>query len=572
MKRKLLTLILFALLFCFAFAVSAFAAKEITGVTHTYYVVASQDSDVALGLQAEGKETIVLSEVYGATNNNAPSEGDWVTQFEDGAHVELIFAENIIESVGDNTGILLAGKITVTVRYNGFCHLVTNGGRVNVFVLKHSGAQINLIGSTDIYGEDGKVDPKTDFVYNTSDLSKNTVQIYHGKVYCWVYDGNVYAENIRTLTGEEFVYSEDDNSTADGNIENTYEFVDCAAKSNSASIGLLGKDSATKKVLITNGYYSQVKAYTLLSGTTFKDCTIDAFVMDCWDIENQFADFRNCTLGSIITSSGRTHLRFYDCEFDIAKLSLGSDGGGACYALVYTSPSCTEDGTLNVYKYNNGTTPVNSKDNPEGDSKYAATVTEYYANPDNKAKGHTFSSWAFEFAGAMYMSACTATRSCEVCEGTENEEIASMFAKHGYSVPTYPTAEASIYLGFNINRDAITKYEELSGSKFSFGVLAAAEDRIGTGVAPLDQNGEPIERAIALDMTEYTGYAIFGIKIGGISDQYKDEPLLMAGYVIEDKQNGESLSIYYLQNKDELVTPETFEYVTFNQLYSELAE
>ena len=94
---------------CFIFAISAYASPFGGEVTDTFYVVASQDSEAALSLKAEGKEVIVLSEVY--ANVSAPTDSDWINSFAEGSHIELIFAENIIEEVSAYTGILL-GKAT----------------------------------------------------------------------------------------------------------------------------------------------------------------------------------------------------------------------------------------------------------------------------------------------------------------------------------------------------------------------------------------------------------------------------------------------------------------------------
>ena len=134
MKKLLIVLSMLVIFSCF-FALSISAEKEITGVTNTYYVVSAKESDVALSLEAQGKETVVLGEIYSSTISL--SETDWIAQFNEGAHVELIFAENIVESVGETVGILLGKAITLTVRYNGFCHLVTNKvGKANRIIIE----------------------------------------------------------------------------------------------------------------------------------------------------------------------------------------------------------------------------------------------------------------------------------------------------------------------------------------------------------------------------------------------------------------------------------------------------
>ena len=109
MKRFLTFFSVIFILAC-AFALTISAEKKIEGVTDTFYVVASEDSEVALALKAEGKNIIVLANVYASTT--ALGENDWINQFEDGSHIELIFAENIVESVAEHKGILLKKAIT----------------------------------------------------------------------------------------------------------------------------------------------------------------------------------------------------------------------------------------------------------------------------------------------------------------------------------------------------------------------------------------------------------------------------------------------------------------------------
>ena len=556
MKKFLLILSIISCLFCL-FAVSVSAEMLGTEVTDTFYVVASQDSETALNLKAQGKDVIVLSEVYGDTRQTSGS--DWIDSFNDGSHIELIFAENIVEQIGEYTGILLSKSITLTVRYNGFVHLITNSSatKENTFVLRHSDASINLMGSSEIFDENGDV--ITDFTYNASDLSVNKLQIRHPKVYCWIHDGNAYVENIRSHTGQELVYT--DSGSADS--VNTYEFVNCALSSSTDPVGLLGQASAPKIVKISGGYYSSINIHTVRTGSFIENCTVERFSMDNWGHENQMLVFDGVTINnSITTYSGRTHLYLYDCSFDISKMSLGSDGGGKCYALVYTSADCENDGVLNVYRNGSGTTPVNGKD-VNNDSKFADTVTAFYADPQNYALGHD-SEWRYTYAGDKYMSELTAEYGCSRCGSiVESVLIEELFTTLGYSVPTY-VATASITVGYGVNSTAIAKYEALTGSTINFGCVVAAKDRLGEGNAPLDENGEAVKlaqgRVVKADITDNV-FDQINLKVV-LSDEYRDTSLLLSGFIIE--ANGEDIEISYMQNSSSLVSNNNFEYVTYN--------
>ena len=434
--------------------------------------------------------------------------------------------------------------------------MVTNGGRANVFVLKHASAQLNLIGSTDVFDENGEI--IKDFVYNSTDLTQNTVQLHHGKVYAWVYDGGVYVENIASLTGEELVYAEEDNGNTDASVENLYEFVNCSIKSNSVSVGLQGKGSAKKTVKMTNVYANKVFAYSLRTGSEFTNCTFGYFEMDCWELSGETAVLNNCTItDSITTYSGRTHLILIDCNFDISKLSLGSDGGGKCYALVYTSADCENSGTLNIYRNGNGSTPVTD------DSKYPYTMVEEYAN-NNPAIGHAYSH-SFEWAeGNKYAGICTVTHICDRCSASENEEIAPMITKKGFSVPLFGTTR-SVLIGFELNFDAIERYEELSKASLKYGIVVAVRENLGDGNAPLDENGNPVElekgMVIKFDATEYDVFSIIAFKVN-LKSEHFDTELLMTGYIEEIAENGD-ISISYVQ--ESFITENNFSYTSYTQ-------
>ena len=559
MKRIILLFSMIACL-CVLFAISSFAAPLGGEVTDTFYVVASQDSEVAIALKAEGKDVVVLSEIYADTRQT--SGNDWIDAFADGDHIELIFAENITEDVSAYTGILLNKDITLTVRYNGFVHLITNSkmDKENLFVLRHSGANINLLGSSEIYDENGEV--IKDFTYNSTDLSKNKVQIRHPKVYCWVYDGDAYIENIRSTTGQELLYVDNDNSSADPDVRNTYEIVNCSLYSGTDPVGLLGQGAAHKTVKISGGYYSSMTIHTVYSGSYIKDCTVGKFVMDCWSISNQMLVFENVTVtGGITTYTGRTHLSFYDCSIDLSKLSLGSDGAGSGYALVYKTAGCYA-GELNVYKNGKGTTPVNGKD-VNTDSKYAQTVEDFYNDPANAGMGHTHQ-WQYSYDGAKYLSDLSATNACIRCGDTvDSAAVSAMFTVLGYSVPEFGT-ELSITVGYAINKDAIKQYEELIGCKINFGCVVALKDRLGEFNAPLDENGDSVMleqgTVVKADITnEATAYMDLKVTL---TDAHRDVSLLMSGFIIETLDD--SVSVSYMQCGNTLVENNVFEYVSYN--------
>lgn len=548
MKKFLLFFSVLLVLGC-TFALTVFAEKNIEGVTDTYYVVASQESDVANSLKAEGKSVIVLADVY--SNTTALGENDWINQFEDGSHIELIFAENIVESVAEYKGILLKKAITITVKYNGFCHLVTNAvTRENVFVLRHASAQLNLIGTTDIYDENGDV--IKDFTYSTTDFTANKLQIYHSKVYAWVHDGGVYVENIRSLTGQELVYSNDDDGGEEPAINNTYEFVDCALKSGTVSVGLLGRGNARKIVKFDGGYYSKVQAHTILTGTTFKNCEIGVFEMDCWDISGQLAVFENCEIGSVTTYTGRTHLKFIDCTISASKLSLGSDGAGKCYALVYTSPNCENAGTLNIYRNGSGATPV------VDDTKYPYSMVEEYVS-QNPALGHDNQSLAIYENG--FSEKGYKRIGCTRCDNYEAGELAPIIICYGYSTPEYDVGGISVR--YSVNNDAVDEYEAITGEDITYGVFAATKKNLGENDV-ISSDGKVAQGAIVAEISN-KNFDIVELKIVGFTEEQKDAKLAMGAFI--GVNDGESTEYSYIQ-AGERAEGEKYSFVSYNDVMS----
>lgn len=545
MKKFTFFLCALAILSCI-FAISIFADEA---VTDTFYVVSSQDSEVAVNLKAQGKDVVVLSEIYASTKKDAT--GTWLDNFAAGSHVELIFAENIVESINGDWGIVLNKKITLTVRYNGFSHYVTNNGRSNAFVLRHADATIRFIGTHAIDGENGQISHS--FNANSANPDSGNLDIYHGKVYCWIYDGDAYAYNMRTKTGEEFIFTAADDDTSNSKI-NTITVHSCAV----SCIGIAG-DGDMKTIDFKDSYIARSDFESLCTGSVIDNCVFDNnyFYMDSHGITNQMLVIKNCTLDSVKTDTGRTHLTLIDCKINFAKFTLGSDGGGAGYALVYTSTTCENDGSLNVYKNGKGATPVND------DSRYADVVTEYYANPQNKALGHNFE-WKHNYDGEKYLSGLNAAYRCTRCDLVEQQVfIGALFNTLGFSVPQFG-GELSITVGYAINKNAIAEYESLTGNKISFGCAIAVKDCIGEGVAPLDENGNAIVlsrgRVVVADATNEPN-SYMDVKINLTSDHI-DTQLLITGYIAE--MCGDSLSISYMQSNNMLVEENQFSYVSYN--------
>ena len=536
MRRKLLFILFLISVMCCLFAITAFAQSQ------TYYLVQSADSEATSALLAEGKTNIVT--IAELTSSNSSTPGTFFQGIQDNSSVEFILAENIVTSGGENEGILINKPITVTIVYNGFIHAVTNGNRFNGIALRHGEARVRLIGSQGV-GENGEI--STEFVaptyQNGAITSRGNLDAYHsGKVYVWVFDGYVYAENMRTVTGEEFVYSE-------SNSNKEYEFISCACNTDNYAIGLQGSNG--KIVKLENGYYSGLQAYSVLTGSYAKNITVEGkgLHLDSWLVPGNIWELTGCTINKISTSTGRTHLKLIDCTVDPANLSLNGDGGGDQFVRIYKSATCTEPGSLEIYR-----STGRGSDNP-----YA----EELANFSAPALGHSYS-WAHIYAGDKFVSALTVENACTNCgDVTEAIIIDAMFNTLGFSVPEFGGGLA-IVVGYKINNDAIAQYEALTGFTINFGCVVALKDKLGEFNAPLDENGDAVVlqsgRVIKTDVTS-NKLAYMDLKVS-LTGEHVDLSLLMSAFITETTNEGVWVS--YLQSENQLVKDNQFTYVSFN--------
>ncbi len=115
---------------------------------------------------------------------------------------------------------------------------------------------------------------------------------------------------------------------------------------------------------------------------------------------------------------------------------------------------------------------------------------------------------------------------CSACGATTNETIPSIFITKGYSY-----SKGGIAQGYGVDRQALKRYEELSGEKVRFGGVLAVRSVIGN-VNPLNDDATPAHSSVqVLDLTD-TKYSIINIMVKGIPEgMYESEGILCAMYV-----------------------------------------
>ena len=145
------------------------------------------------------------------------------------------------------------------------------------------------------------------------------------------------------------------------------------------------------------------------------------------------------------------------------------------------------------------------------------------------------SKWTVTFGENGYLGAINAKHECATC-GTTTEEIPALFETLGYSY-----GPSGITQHYAANREAIARYEALTGEKIRFGAVAATRNHIAGN--PLDENGNPVsDKVQTADLTD-TKYDIFDIIVNNIPEQYMDGTgIICCAYIMAGKE------ITYIEN------------------------
>ena len=132
---------------------------------------------------------------------------------------------------------------------------------------------------------------------------------------------------------------------------------------------------------------------------------------------------------------------------------------------------------------------------------------------------------------------CTASK----CYTKTSEKISPIFIYRGYSY-----GDDGFTQSYIVNREALAKYEEISGDRIEFGAVLASASVIGDG-NPLDKDGNPVSSKVkTYDFTE-TDYAFMNVCIKGIPEEAKGVDIVCSLYV---KSRGK---VSYLDNAVEKV-------------------
>ena len=134
--------------------------------------------------------------------------------------------------------------------------------------------------------------------------------------------------------------------------------------------------------------------------------------------------------------------------------------------------------------------------------------------------------WTVDLGSEGFLGDVIANAKCSSCGTTIKEVIPKIFITLGYSY-----SDNGVMQSYGVNRDALARYEELSGETVKFGAVIALSDTIGDE-NPLDSEGNPISNKVkSKDYTD-SEYSIIKVGVKSIPDSNKGSSgILCALYI-----------------------------------------
>ena len=168
---------------------------------------------------------------------------------------------------------------------------------------------------------------------------------------------------------------------------------------------------------------------------------------------------------------------------------------------------------------------------------YTTKTFFYGATTCSSCNGLLADGTSFEYTD--YLSSMKETQGCTNCDAkTTVSSYEPMFKFLGYSVPE-KEGVYSLCVGYSMNRDSISAYEEKTEKTVSYGVIAVATDRITEGKTPLEMVG-----TVPVVQAPLSNLGSVSLRITGFTtDIQKAIKLTMALYVTETA-NEESTTVY----------------------------
>ena len=129
-----------------------------------------------------------------------------------------------------------------------------------------------------------------------------------------------------------------------------------------------------------------------------------------------------------------------------------------------------------------------------------------------------------------FLDQVTITEVCPTCGYvTSSETIPALFITKGYSY----SEDGSISQRYAVNREAVERYEAVTGEKVDFGVVTATRNHVAS--APINPDGTPLnDKVISADFTN-TKYDLFDVIVRNVPAEYQASTgIICSAYVIID--------------------------------------
>ena len=268
------------------------------------------------------------------------------------------------------------------------------------------------------------------------------------------------------------------------------------------------------------------------------------------------------------TGLGNPQLQAVEFKCDVSQLTYTSSSYGAFYFNA-GGDSRSEYPSLKCIILSN---PNNKALVVDGETLFSNIVlnSARFKFFDDAKKEILYTSHDFDYESlsisyTSFLENGVISTPCKRCGASEHESAAPLFRFDGISSPI-DESRIEIYIGFTVNREAIKQYEDITGNKVDFGIVAAAQAVVNNSL-PLDLNGNvtTFENGTVIKASaNKTGTSdAFELIIKGFTNETdKDISLLLAGYVhITDAENN-TVSVNYLQHKQ--IEGNNFAFVCYN--------
>ena len=201
---------------------------------------------------------------------------------------------------------------------------------------------------------------------------------------------------------------------------------------------------------------------------------------------------------------------------------------------------------------------VHTEPQDDGDCTTAVTCSMCKEHTFKEALQHTIGekiTYTSFLEVGEYYNGCT-NDGCTV--GT-TEETKALFAFLGYSVAEF--GNGGMMICFSVDKDAVAKYEQVTGDTVKYGLFAASQKKLGAADI-FDSNGNAAGGVINADITAFE-LDIFELKITGLTDENKGARLAIGAYVAVMGEGGVEYS--YLQSSAP-ASGEKYYFVSYNDV------